>query len=68
MCMSSPKPQPIRKTPPPLPDPIETADTLTSPETIRKNRQSAASGGRSGLTIKRSSVNAGSSNAGVNAG
>lgn len=67
MCMSSPKmPPPPAPPPPPPPPPTKTAKTVENK--ALKNRRSGSSRkrGTSALTIRRSTVNTGSSGTGAN--
>jgi len=64
MCMSSPKiPDPV---PPPAPPPPPTETAKKVENKVLKNRQSSKKRGTSALTIRRSTVNTGSSGTGAN--
>lgn len=64
MCMSSPKiPDPV---PPPAPPPPPTKTAKVVENTALKNRSSSKKRGTSALTIRRSTVNTGSSGTGAN--
>jgi len=64
MCMSSPKiPDPV---PPPAPPPPPTETAKKVENKALKNRQSSKKRGTSALTVRRSTVNTGSSGSGAN--
>ena len=64
MCMSSPKiPDPV---PPPAPPPPPTKTAKTVENKALKSRSSSKKRGTSALTIRRSTVNTGSSGTGAN--
>ena len=64
MCMSSPKvPAPV---PPPAPPPPPTKVAQKVENKALKNRQSSKKRGTSALTVRRSTVNTGSSGSGAN--
>ena len=64
MCMSSPKIPTPPPPPPPPPPPTKTAEKVTN--RALKRRRSSRKRGVSALTIRRSSVNTGSSGTGAN--
>ena len=64
MCMSSPKiPDPV---PPPAPPPPPTKTAKKVENKTLKSRQSSRKRGTSALTVRRSTVNTGSSGSGAN--
>ena len=64
MCMSSPKiPDPV---PPPAPPPPPTKTATKVENKTLKSRQSSRKRGTSALTVRRSTVNTGSSGSGAN--
>ena len=66
MCMSSPKmPPPPPPPPPPAPPPTKTAKRVGN-KTLKSRSSSSRKRGTSALTVRRSSVNTGSSGSGAN--
>lgn len=65
MCMSSPKTYTPPPPPAPPPPPVQTADKAEN-KSLKRRQQSSRRRGVSALTIRRPSVNVGSSGTGAN--